>query len=98
MKTSRSMWFRVSSKMRKDVVVSSKAMSPRVNNIHNLILVASLYLLLLYYIVLKPFFRKFSGLQGTRIYEEFQEKKTLYVAYILQKKWERNNVNLLWDL
>lgn len=48
--------------------------------------------------MLKPFFRKFSGLQGTRIYEEFQEKKTLYVAYVLQKKWERDNVNLLWDV
>ncbi|KAL4475757.1 hypothetical protein ABPG72_011534 [Tetrahymena utriculariae] len=35
---------------------------------------------------LKPFFRKFSGLKGTRIYQELEEKKTLYVAYVLQKK------------
>lgn len=35
---------------------------------------------------LKPFFRKFSGLKGTRIYQEFSEGQTLYLAYILQKK------------
>ncbi|KRX02809.1 hypothetical protein PPERSA_04012 [Pseudocohnilembus persalinus] len=38
------------------------------------------------YIVLQPFFIKFSGLEGSRINKEFQERQTVYVAFILQKK------------
>lgn len=35
--------------------------------------------------MIRPFFKKFSGVQGTRIFEEFRKKETLYLAYILEK-------------
>ncbi|EGR32394.1 methyltransferase, putative [Ichthyophthirius multifiliis] len=35
---------------------------------------------------LRPFFCKFSGLQGTRINQEFATRETIYVAYFLRRK------------
>lgn len=47
------------------------------SNISNTIL----YIIL----VMRPFFRKFSGLSNTRIYKEFSTRKSLYMVYSLRK-------------
>eukprot|EP01015_Nassula_variabilis_P023586 TRINITY_DN4433_c0_g1_i11.p1 TRINITY_DN4433_c0_g1~~TRINITY_DN4433_c0_g1_i11.p1 ORF type:complete len:256 (+),score=45.21 TRINITY_DN4433_c0_g1_i11:66-833(+) len=36
--------------------------------------------------LLRGFFEKFSGLTDSRIYKEFQEQKTIYMCYLLQKQ------------
>lgn len=36
--------------------------------------------------LLRPFFRKFSGLKGTRINQEFASRQTVYMAYVLEKQ------------
>jgi hypothetical protein len=37
------------------------------------------------FIVLRPLFKKFSGLQGSRINEEMNRRETLYKAFVLKK-------------
>lgn len=36
--------------------------------------------------LVRPYFRKFSGLSDTRIFQEFQRRDTIYMAYCLQKQ------------
>ena len=35
--------------------------------------------------LLRPLFKKFSGIEGSRIFEEFQQEKSVYFAYTLRK-------------
>ncbi|KAM3131077.1 hypothetical protein pb186bvf_016775 [Paramecium bursaria] len=35
--------------------------------------------------LLRPFFRKFAGFQGSRIFKDFQSRKSVYMIYVLQK-------------
>lgn len=35
--------------------------------------------------ILRPFFRKFSGVRGSRIYEDFEKRQCIYFAYICRK-------------